>query len=64
MRENPLCVMCEEAGVVEQATVVDHIIPHQGDQDLFWDKENNWQSLCEHHHNKHKQLQEIAEGYR
>ncbi len=32
------------------ATVVDHIIPHRGDQKLFWD-ENNWQGLCEHHHN-------------
>lgn len=32
------------------ATVVDHIIPHRGDQKLFWDR-GNWQPLCEHHHN-------------
>jgi 5-methylcytosine-specific restriction protein A len=25
--------------------VVDHIIPHRGDQALFWDEEN-WQPLC------------------
>lgn len=27
------------------AAVVDHITPHRGDQELFWD-ENNWQPLC------------------
>lgn len=32
------------------ATVVDHIVPHRGDQKLFWDR-SNWQPLCEHHHN-------------
>lgn len=31
-------------------TVVDHIVPHRGDQKLFWDR-GNWQPLCEHHHN-------------
>jgi 5-methylcytosine-specific restriction protein A len=28
-----------------QATVVDHIKPHQGDPELFWDSEN-LQALC------------------
>ena len=28
-----------------QAQVVDHIVPHRGDKELFWDK-NNWQALC------------------
>jgi 5-methylcytosine-specific restriction protein A len=37
------------AGVVRAANVVDHIVPHKGDQALFWDK-NNWQSLCKPHH--------------
>jgi len=32
------------------AMIVDHIIPHKGDMDLFWNKAN-WQSLCERHHN-------------
>ena len=27
------------------ATVVDHIVPHRGDPQLFWD-ESNWQPLC------------------
>ena len=30
--------------------MVDHIIPHKGDKQLFWD-ESNWQPMCETHHN-------------
>lgn len=47
---NPLCVHCKAEGVIVPATVVDHIVPHKGDKELFWD-ESNWQALCEHHHN-------------
>ena len=43
-----------EIGLTEAATVVDHIKPHKGDYDLFWD-ESNWQSLCKHCHDSHKQ---------
>lgn len=53
----PLCVMCKARGVVTAATVVDHVVPHRGNQSLFWDR-SNWQSLCEHCHNAHKQRQE------
>lgn len=42
---NPLCVPCKEKGVCESATIVDHIVPHKGDEELFWD-ESNWQSIC------------------
>ena len=42
---HPLCVMCEAEGKVVAATVVDHVVPHRGDMDLFWDN-TNWQSLC------------------
>jgi len=48
---NPLCRMCLERGVIRAASVVDHIIPHKGDQRLFWDR-GNWQALCETDHNK------------
>ena len=48
--EHPLCVECRRKGYVMPATVVDHIIPHKGDKDLFWNKAN-WQPLCETHHN-------------
>lgn len=49
LRRNPLCVVCGREGRVKEATDVDHIIPHKGDRELFWD-ESNWQSLCKHHH--------------
>lgn len=48
--EHPLCVECRRKGYVMPATVVDHIVPHKGDKDLFWNK-SNWQPLCETHHN-------------
>lgn len=58
---NPLCVMCQSLGRIEPATVVDHKVPHRGDEALFWDQ-GNWQSLCEDHHNGQKAREEIR-GY-
>ena len=49
--ENPLCADHRKRGMIEAATVVDHIIPHKGDQVLFWDK-NNWQPLCKSCHDR------------
>lgn len=37
--------MCQAAGRTTLANCVDHIVPHKGDQVLFWDKKN-WQSSC------------------
>jgi 5-methylcytosine-specific restriction enzyme A len=49
---HPLCVMCEAAGDVTPATVVDHRVHHEGPHDrLFWDQEN-WQSLCKRCHDR------------
>lgn len=42
-----------------RATVVDHIIPHRGDEALFWD-ESNWQPLCDKCHQL-KTLEEFRE---
>src|SRR5262252_2627043 len=36
---------CHERQLVTAATVTDHIVPHKGDDRLFWDA-RNWQSLC------------------
>ena len=33
------------------ATVVDHIVPHKGDKDLFW-RHANWQPLCKPCHDR------------
>lgn len=53
--QHPLCVMCKQQGGIKAADVVDHIIPHKGDQALFWDS-GNWQSLCKEHHDGDKKL--------
>lgn len=39
------------------ANVVDHEVPHRGDQRLMWDR-NNWQPLCTTHHSGEKQIAE------
>ena len=57
LREHPLCVMCQAQGRVTEATVVDHIVAHRGDQSVFWDR-SNWQSLCATHHSRDKQREE------
>jgi 5-methylcytosine-specific restriction enzyme A len=57
LARHPLCVMCEQAGRVTAATVVDHVVPHRGDQRLMWD-ESNWQPLCAPHHSRDKQREE------
>jgi 5-methylcytosine-specific restriction protein A len=44
---HPLCAECSRQGRVTPARVVDHVVPHRGDQALFWD-EANWQPLCDH----------------
>ena len=41
LKHHPWCVRCKEKGRLVPATVVDHIKPHRGDPDLFWD-ETNW----------------------
>ena len=59
LASHPLCVMClaMKPPRINAANVVDHITPHQGDQELFWD-EANWQALCAPHHNGEKAEQE------
>ncbi len=42
---NQLCAACMKEGRPTLATVVDHIVPHRGDVNLFWDT-SNWQPLC------------------
>lgn len=54
LRSNPLCVECDRQGRTTSAVIVDHIIPHRGDQELFWDK-TNWQALCKRCHDSYKQ---------
>jgi 5-methylcytosine-specific restriction protein A len=45
-------------GRVEPATVVDHIVPHNGNHVLFW-RQDNWQPCCDWHHNAVKKKLEL-----
>lgn len=47
---HPHCLGCDAIGLTVMATAVDHVVPHLGNQQLFWDV-NNWQPACYWHHN-------------
>ena len=55
LSNNPLCTMHQQEGFSRIATVVDHIKPHNGNVDLFWD-EDNWQGLCAPCHSGRKRM--------
>lgn len=71
--ENVFCRKCKERGLLNTGTmrmdgtretnprriglVVDHIVKHDGDQEVFWDR-SNWQSLCHDDHDITKQREE------
>jgi 5-methylcytosine-specific restriction endonuclease McrA len=52
-RENPLCVMCLEEGLIVAVEVVDHVVPHRGNYQMFW--HGKLQSLCKSCHDGRKQ---------
>lgn len=55
LRANRLCTYeCKRQGVVTPATVVDHWIPHEGDEELFWNRKN-WRACCASCHSGWKQ---------
>ena len=58
-RNHPLCCCCRANGHVTASQVTDHIIPHRGDDALFWDM-SNWQALCHRCHNEIKATIEAA----
>ncbi len=62
LKTNPLCISCQGQGKLIQATVVDHIKPHRGDDTLFWD-EKNWQPLCKRCHDRKTRTMDQNQGY-
>ena len=70
----PICRYCRQMGIVNDGSltaagerqsnpkrrflVVDHIVTHRGDLDLFWDS-GNWQTLCPDHDDIAKQREEV-----
>lgn len=63
LKYNPLCKHCEQEGKITPAEVVDHIIPHRGDERLFWD-ESNWQGLCKRCHDRKTRTKDQYQEYR
>ena len=63
LNEHPLCCYCERERRVSAATIVDHLIPHKGDEALFWDSDN-WQALCKWCHDTVKAEEEGRHGKR
>jgi 5-methylcytosine-specific restriction enzyme A len=55
---HPLCRMCLDNGVIEPATVVDHIIPISKRPDLGLEVVN-LQSLCKPHHDTRKHASDV-----
>ena len=47
--------MCSKDGYTTASYVIDHIEPHKGNQELFWDT-NNMQALCHNCHAGTKQV--------
>lgn len=61
---NPLCEYCQQAGWITKTEVVDHIVPHKGDINLFYDS-SNLRSSCKRCHDsiaKKKDKQGFAPG--
>lgn len=56
LASEPLCRKCKAQGLTTAATVADHVEPHRGDPEKFWNGE--LQSLCDHCHNSLKQKEE------
>jgi 5-methylcytosine-specific restriction enzyme A len=51
LAQHPLCAACRAQGREVPATVVDHVVPHRGDQQLFWDA-SNWAPACKPCHDR------------
>ena len=60
---HPLYMECMKEGRYRKATVVDHIVPHRGNELLFWDRDN-WQSLCKQCHDRKTLTKDINPEYR
>lgn len=49
-KNNPLCIICKNKGIIKPSQVTDHIKPHKGNLENFWDA-SNWQAICNTCHN-------------
>ena len=49
-------------GKYVKATVVDHVVPHRGDEQLFWDR-SNWRALCKRCHDQKTRREDQTPTY-
>lgn len=56
------CAMCARVCTDKGEAIADHMKPHRGDRDLFFDA-TNLQCLCKACHDKTKQAEERAAGW-
>ena len=54
---HPLCKMCASRGAVTAACIVDHVVPHKGNWNLF--ALGELQLLCKHCHDSRKRPIEL-----
>ena len=52
--------LCDQFERTTPATLVDHVIPHRGNEALFWD-ESNWQSMCDACHSRKTATEETQD---
>ncbi|MBS1803526.1 MAG: HNH endonuclease [Acidobacteria bacterium] len=59
LKQHPIAadIFDRHSGRLLRAVVVDHIIPHKGDRELFWDQEN-WQGLTKSDHDRKTALEQ------
>ncbi len=62
LRAHPLCEACARVGIMRDACVVDHIVPHRGDTRKLYDA-GNLQSLCKRCHDRKTATQDGAFGH-
>lgn len=60
LNQHPLCALCARMGRDTAASIADHIEPHRGDPEKFWNGE--LQSVCASCHSAAKSIQE-RHGY-
>lgn len=56
LAKQPFCVVCKEEGkpfnkCIPEVAIVDHIRPHRGRPNIFFDPDN-LQTMCKSHHSK------------
>lgn len=61
LQSDPLCWYCRQLGQIVEATVVDHIVPHNGNEELFFDW-GNLRSLCKSCHDRYAAVKD-GTGY-